>query len=105
MCRLLASCRPGTSSSAKPAASHKATGVTGAEEECGEACGETPVHWNIARHPSQIPSAINLPEKARGAATVCLLKYSRRAHATLPVSSSQAVMQDWVLLCWLTTHC
>lgn len=68
MCRLLASCRLGASSGARPAASHKASGDPGAEEECGEACGETPMHWNIARHPSQIPSAINLPEKARGAA-------------------------------------
>ena len=102
MRRLLASCRPGTSSGARPAASHKASGDTGAEEECGEACGETPVHWNIARHPSQIPSAINLPEKARGAAKVLLACPCHTACLDQPDSGAGlglAVLAD-CLLSW-----
>ena len=67
VCRLLASCRPGASSGTRLAVLHKAPRDAEAEGTCGETCGETPVHWNIARHPSQIPSAINLPEKVRGA--------------------------------------
>ncbi|KAK9832479.1 hypothetical protein WJX81_000145 [Elliptochloris bilobata] len=59
--RLLHGCRVGGSSSNRLVVPQKAED-TGSDA----ACGKTPMHWNIARHPSQIPSAINLPAQVFG---------------------------------------